>query len=729
LAGKNIVAYEKLSSGALRWDKEGVTDGAGMIKFDLPGLGKGAAYVLYAYSPFGDGKDHYSDVFSWRGPINFALTRGELNAPDRVPPQVSLLYPGAAMRMSIGGLRVHGLADDDESIDSVRTILTLPSGAVVEKLANYNHASKAWFVDIGPFNGEAPGTVRLTAKATDTSLNATETTVELSLVDDRTAPRISIESHGDWADVPMGGFVVRGKVLDDTPASTLSVQVSGGGLTGAQVRNVEVAAGTGDWALALAPENSFSSLPLTLTLTARDGAGNSAQRAISLRPVDDFGYAWSLIQRTGFGARPGLLAEVKQAGVLNYLLQQVHADSVDDSSFEQRAAGWVDAGSYLATDYLRRAAYSRRQLLEVMTWFWDNHFNTYFYAHGKNEYERQELAALRAHALGNFRDLLAVSAKSPAMLYTLDGVSNMRGSPNENYARELLELHTLGVDGGYAQSDVENVARAFTGWTVKDGQFYFDASRHDGGQKLVLGTTLAAWGGLNDGEQVLDMLARHASTAKFICRKLVTLFVSDQPVDALVQRCASTFQGNLYAPDQMVNVVWTILSSPEFKNTSMRGNKVKTPMELVLGAVRQLGGETDGDDLALEIQRLGMGLFVNPVPTGYAEAGDPWVSTSALVGRTRFAARLLADTPAAGGTRFELAQGLRNEGIVTAEGVAGRMLEMTLGPTFTRRHWQLALDVLTEGGVYPYFHDLPDAEQRLRRLGMALMVLPEFHYQ
>jgi uncharacterized protein (DUF1800 family) len=369
------------------------------------------------------------------------------------------------------------------------------------------------------------------------------------------------------------------------------------------------------------------------------------------------------------------------------------------------------------------------QLREVMTWFWDNHFNTYYYSHANSEYERRENESFRTLALGNFRNLLGASARSPAMLHSLDGRSNMKNRPNENYARELMELHTLGIDGGYSQQDVEEVSRAFTGWTIVDGYFHFDLARHDTGTKTVLGKVLAPGGGENDGDLVLDMLSAHPATAQFICRKLVSYFVSDLPAEALVSRCAQTFMAAHAAPNQIAQVLTTILDSPEFLGDAYRRAKVKTPIEFVIGAVRQLGGEAAGDDIAIEIQRQGMALFMNPSPAGYTDSGTGWVSSSMFQTRARFADRLLGYSQPPSKTVINLTELMASEGFESGEAVAGRMLERLLGPTFVKHHLQLALDVLTEDGAYPYFLYAPDAETRLRRLGKALMMLPDYQLQ
>jgi len=575
----------------------------------------------------------------------------------------------------------------------------------------------------------SPGTLGVRVVATDSGLNESEARVELSLLADITPPVLTVLSHQDGEMVPMGGFVVSGRVADDTLMPRLEARIAGGGLASAEVREVEVSAANGAWAVRVAPETAFSTMPITLTLTARDGADNSVAQTLSLQPTDDYQQAWHVLRRVSFGATPGQTRSLVETGVQDYLARQLAPESVDDSDFMQRSAGWLDRGAYLATDTLRHEVYSQRQLQEVMTWFWENHFNTNYGKHNIPDYEYREQEGFRAHALGNFRDLLAVSAKSPAMLHSLDGVANMKNRPNENYARELFELNTLGITGGYSQQDVVEAARAFTGWTVVDGRFAFNAGAHDAGAKTVLGMAIPAGGGLSDGEAVLDLVAGHPSTASFLCGKLVTLFVSDTPVQVLAQRCAATFLQNTGAPDQMAKVAWTILSSSEFLGTTYRGAKLKTPLELVVGLARNLAGETGGDDLALELQRLEMGMFVNNSPTGYAEVGGSWISTGMLLNRVNYLDRALNSAPAAGNTAYDLSGLMASNGLETAEGVVGRMLDLTLGPTWTRRHWDLGMSLLTESGAKPYWHWATESEHRLRSLGKGLAATPEYQFQ
>lgn len=316
---------------------------------------------------------------------------------------------------------------------------------------------------------------------------------------------------------------------------------------------------------------------------------------------------------------------------------------------------------------LLRAVYSERQLQEVLVDFWFNHFNV-FAGKGKTEnfvteYERE---AIRPHVLGSFRDLLEATAKSPAMLFYLDNwtssaapdaatltparrkpAKTTAGAPmprgrrrgvNENYARELLELHTLGVDGGYTQADIVNVARAFTGWTLDrrdEGGFRFAAALHDAGEKRVLGQTIAPGGGEQDGERVLDILAAHPATARFIATKLARRFVSDQPPAALVARVAATFQ---QTHGDLRDTVRTLITSPEFFAAEARHAKVKTPLEFVASTLRATGAEvTNARPLTRVLRELGMPLYLCQPPTGYADTADTWVSSGALVNRLNFA--------------------------------------------------------------------------------------------
>jgi uncharacterized protein (DUF1800 family) len=478
------------------------------------------------------------------------------------------------------------------------------------------------------------------------------------------------------------------------------------------------------------------------------------QNAVPARPDDKA--IIHVLNRIGFGPTPDTVARVRQVGLADYIEQQLHPDRIDDAPMaarleplttltkttqelaadyfvpammerreQQRRTNQEPTASPSAADTDRkdmrtpeqietmrgvrapvlelsqqkvlRAAYSERQLEEVLVDFWFNHFNVFV---GKGvvrmyltEYERD---AIRPHVLGKFRDLVGATAHSPAMLFYLDNwqstaapeartSNDMQRRPppvrnpsfagqrprlvpnrprirpsddgmpmvdqrppprrrglNENYARELMELHTLGVDGGYTQKDVQEVARAFTGWTIsaprQGGTFRFDPRMHDDGDKAVLGHVIKAGGGKSDGEQVLDILVKHPSTARFVATKLARRFVADDPPKALVDRAAARFTetgGDLRA------VVRTILTSPEFFAPTAYRAKTKTPFEFVVSAVRTTGIDV-GNALALvrALQELGMPLYGAQPPTGYADRADAWVNSGALLNRMNFAVSL-----------------------------------------------------------------------------------------
>ncbi|MGI4756889.1 MAG: DUF1800 domain-containing protein [Janthinobacterium lividum] len=307
---------------------------------------------------------------------------------------------------------------------------------------------------------------------------------------------------------------------------------------------------------------------------------------------------------------------------------------------------------------LLRDIYSQRELEAVMTDFWLNHFNVFSGKSGQEpslllEYEE----TVRARALGRFEDLLAATAQSPAMLLYLDNAQSTGPDSkaaqrsqrkaknntglNENYARELMELHTLGVNGGYTQQDVTEVAKVFTGWTLErpnsGGNYTFTPNRHEPGLKTVLGKSIAE-GGEQEGLQVLHMLATSPATAHFISTELAQRFVSDTPPAAMVDRMAATF---LKSGGDIRQVLRTMVHSPEFFTAATVDAKLKTPLEYVTSAVRASGADvTDPLPLVQSLQQLGMPLYGCQPPTGYKWDETTWLSSSALVNRMNFALSL-----------------------------------------------------------------------------------------
>ena len=327
----------------------------------------------------------------------------------------------------------------------------------------------------------------------------------------------------------------------------------------------------------------------------------------------------------------------------------------------------------LAEAKLLRAIYSNRQLDEVMTDFWFNHFNV-FIGKGPDRYmvSAYERDVIRPHALGKFKDILAATAKSPAMLFYLDNwqsvgpnselalygpqrfagrrgrfqrprpqAKNRPSGLNENYAREIMELHTLGVDGGYTQKDVTELAKVLTGWTIErpqlGGEFKFNERAHEPGPKYVLGRKIGEHGE-KEGEEMLDVLAHHPSTAKFISRKLAMRFVSDNPPPALVDRMAETF---LKKDGDIREVLRTMFHSPEFWAADAYRAKMKTPFEFVASAARASGADIQNAlPLVATLNRMGMPLYAMQPPTGYSMKAEAWVNSSALLNRMNFALQL-----------------------------------------------------------------------------------------
>lgn len=361
-----------------------------------------------------------------------------------------------------------------------------------------------------------------------------------------------------------------------------------------------------------------------------------------------------LVNRLSFGPKPGELSIVRTLGQEAYLEQQLSADlpepvdltmqlyrldalRMDSHEMEELPLELVL--SQLQQAAILRAVYSPNQLRERMIEFWSDHFNIYG-RKGSAAFQKgtDDAQVIRANALGNFRDLLLSSARSPAMLAYLDNQVNVSGVANENYARELMELHTLGVGGGYSQRDVQEVARCFTGWGIEDrflrakGKFRFDAERHDDGPKSFLGVKLAAGGGIKDGERVIDLLAAHPKTASFICGKLCRHFLghNDPPV---VKELAQAF---LEGRGEIRPVLRNLFSP---KNLDQSRPVLKRPFDFVVSALRASAAQSDGGKpLQLHLEKMGMPLFQWPMPDGYPVNQEAWTGT--LLARWNFAFNL-----------------------------------------------------------------------------------------
>ncbi|HEX8719707.1 MAG TPA: DUF1800 domain-containing protein [Pyrinomonadaceae bacterium] len=454
---------------------------------------------------------------------------------------------------------------------------------------------------------------------------------------------------------------------------------------------------------------------------------------------------------------------------------------------------------------LLRAVYSERQLQEVMVDFWTNHFNVYAQKGADRwfltSYDRD---VIRPNALGNFRDLLEATAKSPAMLFYLDNFQSVspnaqgqrgalrrqlrmddggggagvmlpggrrmrqnrarrraereqpqqqgegqmeaqqqarpqqpkrpRRGINENYARELMELHTLGVEGGYTQKDVQEVARAFTGWTIyqprgggvygddagdsRAGTFVFNPRAHDAGEKTVLGVKIPAGGGVEDGRKVLDILVAHPSTARFVATKLVRKFVADNPDPALVRRVAAAFHdsnGDIKA------TLRAIFTSPEFNSGETRRAKIKTPFELAASALRTLGAEVEVRPALVQwVARMGEPLYGYQAPTGYPDAAEYWVNTGALLERLNFSLALVSNRIP--GARVDLSRFVGDEAVssraIDQKAVVERFLALALQGDISPRSREVLMKQLTDQRDAPVAAT-PDEETREKNVRAA----------
>ncbi|MBN9503352.1 MAG: hypothetical protein BGO01_20930 [Armatimonadetes bacterium 55-13] len=383
-------------------------------------------------------------------------------------------------------------------------------------------------------------------------------------------------------------------------------------------------------------------------------------------PKGDVESTLRLVNRVSYGPTPGELARVKAMGRGAYLeeqlnptdeeplalmvqLQRLDAYRMDAAEMEELPIDLVLM--QLQQGVLLRATYSPHQLRERMVEFWSDHLNIYA-RKGSSAFRKgtDDLNVIRKHALGSFHDLISASAHSPAMLAYLDNQVNVKGVANENYARELMELHTLGVHGGYSQKDVQEVARCFTGWGIENrflrpkGKFVFDPEKHDDGEKVVLGHRIPAGGGESDGEQVLTILANHPNTAKFVCSKLCKRFLGHTD-EAVVDGAAKVFlekQGDTRA-------VLKFIFSDE--NIDQSRPVQKRPFDYVVSALRATGAQSDcGRPIQEHLEKMGMAVYQWPMPDGYPVKPEAWTGT--LLARWNFAAALAKNE--IGGTSVDL---------------------------------------------------------------------------
>ena len=443
------------------------------------------------------------------------------------------------------------------------------------------------------------------------------------------------------------------------------------------------------------------------------------------------------LNRLTFGPRVDERARFAEIGLHAYIEEQLAYEFIDDFACELQLnpfktlrmdANEIEAVSnQLFDNYNRERApqelrqgtllrqlYSRRQLFEVMAEFWSDHFNIFIEKGScfilKTVDDRD---VIRKHALGSFRDLVWASAHSPAMLVYLDNQANEKSAPNENYARELMELHTLGVHGGYTQTDVMELARCFTGWNVKEhfwlGDFVFKEGLHDTGEKKVLGIEIQP-AGQKEAEQVIERLAAHPSTAHFVASKLARRFIADEPPQELVEKAAQTFlktRGDIRSVLRVILLDGLPLAQPKYKR----------PANFVLSALRILNAETDGAAVQDHLLRMGQSYFNWPTPDGYPDHSEAWQGN--LMPRWQFAFDLIRDEMK--GTRHNLNDLLNAAATGDLRDDVDALASLLLGSPLDRPTRGELLDTVISAGA--------TAEETLQIVAAGIIASPAFQWR
>jgi uncharacterized protein (DUF1800 family) len=430
-------------------------------------------------------------------------------------------------------------------------------------------------------------------------------------------------------------------------------------------------------------------------------------------------------------------------------LEQLWADHVLGEADRYQPAAEVEKATFI------RALHSKRQLFEVLVNHWHDHFNVYAWDYSiAPVFVHYDRDVIRRHALGNFREMLEAVAQSPAMLYFLDNQSNSGDRPNENYARELFELHGMGAENyfgvrsiddpaikdeqgnrlGYVDSDVYGATTCFTGWRIHEdtGIFTFDDSAHFPYTKIVLGKVIPEFQGIQDGKQVLDLLAFHPASARYICRRLCRRLISDNPPQSVVQAAADVFIANKNAPDQLKKVVRTILLSPEFR--AIWGEKLKRPFDFSVSLMRALEANyLPEDHFFWSYDSIGQGLFGWRPPNGYPDDRESWSGTMPMLQRWRHCNWLFGWTIGGEGTDADTYR-LRPETqtpahLVTPTELVDFWSRRILGQLLPDNERQSIIDFMASGRNAEF--DLPadQIDERLRQMVALICLSPSFQWR
>ncbi len=711
-----LTLYTVNNDSSLSWHSSSTTDSQGLSTFDPEPILRGGRFVVKASNPFGLNKSYYGPVINTPGEVTFSLQQDTARKLDFDAPSLTIAQP-LGPQVASNGFWVSGYAYDNQAVRSVDISINSGAQTIVSEQLTLS-ANHQWQVFVPSNLIAAQQQLNVVATAYDFALNQQSQSVSLTVVDDQQAPSIEVAAPLNNSEVNQNGFSILGAVNDDFAVQQLTITLNDSVLgTVLDQNTVSFNQNDGQWAYHIGHQLLSNSANINIVLTATDFSGNETSSILNLTTTTINPQLATLARRTTFGLTPSLLNSVNQNE--SFIDAQLQPNTIDDSVFESQMAEMpVTSLRELKQYQLAYMLGSKKQLREVMTWFWENHFNTYFHSHGRVEYEFAENQLFRQNALGKFEDLLMISAKSPAMLRYLNNSDNHKDAPNENYAREVLELHTLGINGGYTAQDIVELARIFTGWHIRNREFYFSESSHDTGEKQFLGN-LYYDNGVTEGEMALQALANHPATALYICQKLATYFVTESPSSELVTQCQARF---IATSGEISSVLQSIFSSSEFNSEQLVANKLKSPLELVTSSIRNTTADYDLTRVRRSLDSLGMPLFENPVPTGYSEFSADWLNANTVLQRLRFVNQSVWQTNT--GVNPDITPLLISLGYTESNAIVPYLFELLLANQYSQTEYDMAVAILNENGNFDIYAD--SAPEQLTRLLATIMSLPSY---
>ncbi len=730
LKGHKLYLYEKVAPGKIEKRATSTTNQMGKVHFDPTDLGSGKVYLIRGKNLFGNNQNYYSQWILSKGRYDFIVAPDDPHKLDEEAPKFGQFHPANKSILSDNGFALKIQVTDNNRVKNVAIRIIDPVKGTTPGQATLSNNEWGFLVTKNMISKDK--TIIVIAEAIDQTGNKSTVRYQYSIINDIRKPTLTITSHQNNNQVDEHGFLLTGTVSDNAGYVKLLATVIDP-IKGKITDRKELEVGKNNhWALLVKDLSRGQNIIVKLEST--DSANNITNKQLSLSVMTDNESMIQLINRITFGATPQLLKELRDNGSNSFIDQQLHPELIDDSVFEQQLTALLanETISYrkLHHSQVAHATSSKRQLLEIMTQFWESHFNTDLSVVRYTTYEREENKLFRQHALGNFKDLLHISATSPAMLKYLDNVENHKDEPNENYARELMELHTLGVDNSYTSDDIKEVARAFTGWRIRKGAFYFNNKLHDIEEKNVLDLVIPSNSGVEGGKMVLDLLAEHNSTAQFICSKLLHTFVSDAPSSSSINQCASNFITHIDKEDQIAKVLEGIFKSTAFSDSLNFHSKIKTPFEFVIGLYRQLPVFVNYSKTQASLSNMGMPLFYFALPTGWPEKANDVINSNRLMQRWKFTNDILSNPPYQWKSHIvEPNKFLINAGFETTEGVLGYFLETTLAHDYSELEKNEALSILTNNQTEKFDIYAPDAEIKIRNLMALILKYPAYQLQ